>query len=107
MRERNLSIFVLQQIRIGALQNAGRSAMKARGMLAKFLAAAASFNADQADLSVGDEFEEGSNGIRSAANTGDDGGGQATLLLLNLLARLPTDDAMKVANHGRIRMRSE
>src|SRR5277367_4318479 len=107
MRERYLAVVILQQVRKCALQNARRSATKARCMFAEFYSAASGLNSDQADARIGDELVEGSDGVGAAADTGDDRGWQPAFLLLNLLAGLFADHTMKVAHHGRIRMRSQ
>ena len=47
VRERDLAVVVLQQVAVGAVQDAGSAAAKARGVLAERVAAAAGFDADQ------------------------------------------------------------
>src|SRR6202034_892519 len=65
------------------------------------------FDADEADFFVRDELVECADGVGAAANTGDNRGRQAVFFFENLRAGFAADDAMKVANHGRIRMRAE
>src|SRR5580693_8239245 len=56
MRSRDLSILILQNVGIGALQDSRLAAAKTRCMLAQFGAAAASLDADQPNLLLWNEF---------------------------------------------------
>ena len=47
MRQRDLPVVVLQQVTVGAVQHARRSAREARGMCAQLRAASARLHADQ------------------------------------------------------------
>src|ERR1035437_1650161 len=93
MRQRNLAIFILQDVGIRALQDARRSSAEAHRMIAQRRAAAASLDSDEANLRVGKKFIKRANGIRSAAHAGDDGGGQPAFLHQNLLLHLDADAA--------------
>ena len=86
MGERDLAVLILQDVGEGSLQDAGRAALEAGCVLAESGSAAAGFDADEADLAVGDELVERADGVGSAADAGDDGGGQAAFLLEDLLA---------------------
>ena len=89
MRERDLAVLVLQDVRIGALQNARRAAPEAGRVLAQRRAAAAGLDADEPHLAVGEELIERADGVRPAADAGDDGRGQPAFLLEDLLLRSP------------------
>src|SRR5713226_3689067 len=77
MRRGNLSVFVLQNICVSALQDAGaRSGKtlmrgKASGVFAKFAAAATGFDADHLYISIAEEIVKEADGIRAAANAGE------------------------------------
>jgi hypothetical protein len=49
---------------------------------------------------------EQADGVRAAADAGDDDIGQAAFLLQHLRARLGADHRLEVAHHGRIGMRT-
>jgi len=70
-------------------------------------AAAAGFDADEAHISVGDEFVEHADGVGAAADAGDNRRGQTVFLLENLRARFAADHAVEVAHHDRVRMRAK
>ena len=76
-------------------------------MFAQLLAAAAGFHADQLHFLVSDELVKDANGIRSAADAGDDRCRQLAFGLENLRSRFAPDHFVKVAHHGRIRMRAQ
>src|SRR5262249_49734824 len=56
--ERDLSVFVLQEIAAGAVQNSGGSSAEAGGMLAERRSAASGFDADELDGGIGNESVE-------------------------------------------------
>src|SRR6516165_1240944 len=103
----NLAVLILQDIGERSLESSGDSATKARSMLAELGSAAPGFNADQAHVAILDELVECADRVRSAADTGNDSGGQAAFFLEDLLLHLATDAAMKIANHCRVGMCSE
>src|SRR5580692_11850078 len=107
MRERNLPSVILKDIRECPLQHAGRSALKTCGMFSECSAPSTGFDADQTDVFIRDEFVESANGVRSAANAGDDCVGQAALFLENLRPRFFADDAMEITHHLRVGMSAE
>ena len=110
VRQRDLPRVILQYIRERALQHARNTAAvfrKTRCMLTKLVAATACFHADEAHTLVVQKFVKRTHGVRAATDAGDDRIGQATLFLEDLPARLFADDAMEVADHGRIRMRAQ
>ncbi len=53
-------------------------------MVAEFHATSASFDADEPNILVRKKLIEGANGVGAAADTGDNGVGQATFFLLDL-----------------------
>src|SRR5208282_6525018 len=62
---------------------------------------------DEFDFLVFEKVIEDADGVRPSANAGDDGVGKFTFGLADLGAGFASNDAMKVAHHGRIRMRSK
>src|ERR1035438_1239524 len=107
MCQRDLAGLVLQHIRKSSLQNARRSAAEARRMLAQRFAAASSLYADQLYFLVLDEVVEDANRVRPSADAGDDGFRQFAFGFENLDASFASNDAVEVAHHGRIGMRSK
>ena len=107
MRNRDLSGGILQHVGIGSLQHARRAAAKTRRMFAQLVAAPSGFDADELHFFVLDEVIENADGIRSAADAGDDGSGQFAFGFENLRAGFASDDFVEVAHHGRIRMRAQ
>src|SRR5262245_26728692 len=105
VRTGNLAVTILQHVRISSLQNARRSAAKAGSMVAETLAAAACLYPDEPHALIPDELMEYADCIRTAAYTGYDGRGQLAFRLQDLRPRLPSDDRVEIAHHGRIRMR--
>ena len=63
MRQRDLAVFVLQDVGICPLQDSRRSAAEAHCVIAQRRAAAASLDTDEADLLVGEKFVEGADGV--------------------------------------------
>ena len=107
MRQCDLAGFVLQHVRVSSLQHAGRAAAETGGVIAQFFAAPSGFDADQFDFLVLDELVENSDGVRAAADAGDDRVGQFAFGFQNLRAGFASDDAVKIAHHGGIRMRAQ
>ena len=82
--EGDLSGGVLQQIRVGSLQDAGAASafgVEAGGVLAEGVAAASGFDADERDAGVVEEGVEDADGVGASADAGDDGGGELGLRL--------------------------
>src|SRR5438045_6340120 len=73
-------------------------------MLSQTGTPSSSFDADQFHLSIRNEVVEHPHRIRSASNTGYDDVRQALFLSENLLARLTSNAAMKIAHHCGIGM---
>jgi hypothetical protein len=99
MRERDLAVVVLQKIAVSALQNAGRTAGEARGVLAQFglrppASTPISFTPASSPRTV-----EHADGVAAAADAGENRIGQAAFALQNLRARFDADHAMKIAHH--------
>ncbi len=113
MRGGDLSVFVLQDVGVRALQNAGARAgetlrgAEARGVFAEFFAAAAGFDADHFYVGVSQERVEEADRVGAAADAGIEMRGQTLFGGENLLARFAADDGLKIADHRRIRMRAE
>src|SRR5450631_328976 len=107
VRGRDLTRSVLQDVRISSLQNARRTAAETSRVLAQSFAESAGFHSDEFDFFVFEEVVENADGIRSSADAGDDGVGKFAFGFADLDACFASDDAMEVAHHGRIGMRSE
>src|SRR5580692_1965434 len=107
MRQRYLTVRVLQKIAVGAVQDAGRSAGESCGMRAKLSAAAAGFYSDQTNARVAKKRMEDSDGVTAAADAGENRIRQPVLALQNLAAGFISDDAVKIADHHRIGMRAQ
>src|SRR5690348_997670 len=85
MRRGDLAVLVLQNVGVGTLEDARARAHKtlvrgeARGVLAKLSAAAAGLDANHFHIGVGQELVKQADGIRAAANAGEQMRGQALL----------------------------
>ena len=113
MRSGDLAVFVLQDVGVGALQDAGARAGKtlrsaeACGVFAEFFAAAAGFDTDHFYVGVSQEGVEEADRVRAATDTGVEVCGQALFGGENLFAGFAADDGLKIADHRRIRMGAE
>src|SRR5579871_837652 len=102
MRQRDLTFGILQKIASRAVQHAGRSAGKSRGMLTKTRAVAAGFHSDEPYGLVANKGVEHADGVAATAHAGKKRIRQATFTLHDFGARFLADHTMKVANHHRI-----
>ena len=75
-------------------------------MLTFIDAATAGFDADEADAWFVKEFEESTDGVGASADTGDDIVWQTSFSAQNLLFGFDGDDAVEIADHHRIRVRT-
>src|SRR5467141_3320015 len=113
MRRGDLAVFVLQDVGVGALENArtrtGKALVRgeARGVLAELAAPASGFDADHFHFRVAKELVEKADGVRTAANAGEKMRGEALFRSENLFAGFAADVGLKIANHRRVRMRAE
>src|SRR6267142_7034204 len=113
MRGGDLTIAILQDVGVCALQDAGARACvallraQARGVLAEFTPAAAGFDTDHFHISIAQKSVEKPNGVRAATNTREQMRWQTLFRSENLLAGLAANDGLKIADHSRIRMRAE
>ena len=107
VRERDLPIVILQNVRKGTLQHPRRTALESGRVLAQRRAAASGLYADQPHLPVGNKLVKRADGVRSAADACDDGGRQPAFFFKDLRFHLAADAAMKVAHHGGIGMRAQ
>ena len=80
----NLAELVLQNVAARALQHAERAALKPRRVLLGLDAESARFHADHLHGRVVEERIEQSDGVRAAADAGDEQVGQALFLFQNL-----------------------
>src|SRR5882762_11909684 len=76
-------------------------------MFAQCRAAATGLDSNEFDFLVFEKVVEDTDRVGSSADAGDDGVRKFALGLANLRARFASNDAMEVAHHGRIGMRSE
>src|ERR1700722_7661969 len=106
MRFDRLPVLVLQQKRERSLKRARRTAGECRGVTAGFDAVAGRLETDQPDTGVVEERVKYADRIGSPADACGDGVGQSSRLILDLHARLESDDPLEVANHRREGMRS-
>src|SRR6267142_9707 len=113
MRGGDLAIFVLQDVSVGALENAGACTGEAlvcgeaRGVFAELAAASTGFDANHFHFRIAKEFVEEADGVRTAANASEEMGRQALFGGEDLFAGLAANDGLKIANHRRVRMRAE
>src|SRR5206468_10402752 len=111
MRGGDLAVFVLQNVGVSSLQNAGaRSGKtlmrgKAGGVFAKLTAATVGFDANHFHVRVPKEIVKKADGIRTASDAGEQMRGQALFCGEDLLASFMTDDHLKTADHSGTRMR--
>src|ERR1700728_5474385 len=106
MRFDGLPVLVLQQKRERSLKRAGRAAGECRGVTAGFDAVAGRFEADQSDAGVVEERVKYADRVGSPADACGDGVGQSARLILDLHARLESDNPLEVTTHRREGMRS-
>src|SRR6266404_686566 len=76
-------------------------------MFAQRRAAATSLSSDEFHFLVFQKIVEDTDRVRSSPDASDDGVGKFAFSLPNLDASFASDDAMKIAHHGRIGMRAE
>ena len=89
-----------------ALQHAQATTGETCGMFARLDGAATGFDADQLDAGLVEVLKERSDGIRTTADARHDGVGQAVFGANHLLLRLNRNDAVEIANHHRVGMRT-
>src|ERR1700730_16890616 len=94
MRRMNLTVSVLKQVRIAAVQHAGAAGNKRGRMLAALDPGSRGFDADQRHVLVIKKRCEDADGVGTAADTGHHHIGQLAVDGQVLLARLVTDDAL-------------
>src|SRR6266851_5565738 len=99
MRFDGLPVFVLQQIREGALERTRRATREGRGVTPGLDTVAPSLVADEPDLRIVDERVEDADRVGPAANARGHRVRQPTGLLDNLHPCLQPDNALKVTHH--------
>src|ERR1700733_10081266 len=90
-----------------SVQHAGRATRESRRMCSQFRAGATGLHSDQSDALIAEECVKNTDRVAAAADTRKDRIGQASLALENLAARLFADDAVKIADHHGVGMRSQ
>ena len=84
----DLTVVVLEQVRAVAVQHAGLAAVHGRGVAVRHVeAVAAGFDAVDLHALVVEEGMEEADGVRAAADAGDERIGEAPFALDHLLAR--------------------
>src|SRR5665647_1446649 len=106
MSRMNLTITVLQQIAETAVKHSRLSAEQRGRVFAGFESVSRGFDADKLDITVVFECVENSNRVRPAADTRDDSGRKSSSASEHLLARFASNHRLKLANHSRIRRRT-
>src|SRR3954469_23854229 len=108
MSERDLPGLILENVRERPLQNSRATALEAeaRGVLAELRASSTGFHADKLHLLLRNELVEHSDSVRASTDAGDDSRGKLAFCSFDLLLGFPRDDAVEIAYHRRIRMRS-
>ena len=101
----NLAVLILQQIGLVAVQDAGRAAGQAGGMLL-LQALARRLDTEHLDVGIVEEGVEQADGVAAAADRGDQQIGQATGAGLHLRLGLGADHALEIAHQFRIGMRT-
>ena len=99
-----LTVLVLQQIGVRALESAGRSSGECGCVPAGFDPVASRLVTDQAYTRVVDERVEDTDRVGSATHTGDDRLGQPARLIQHLCAGLESDHPLEVTHHHRERV---
>ena len=89
------------------MQNAGASPGKPGRVRSRPDAKSSRFDTNEPDLLVGDERIEDPHGVAAAAHARDDYIRRATERLGALLSGLVSDHRLKLADHQRVRVRSE
>ena len=85
---RDLAVLILAEIGFHSVEDAHTAGVDGRSGFKGVNAAACCLAADQTDLLVANEMVKAADGVRAAADTGDDGIGQAALLFQHLLPDL-------------------
>ena len=108
MRLLDLAVLVLQQQRVRAVQHAGPAVGERRGVLAEPVPVPPASMPTISTDSIADERMEHADGVRAAADAGDDGIGQAARLRSSICARASlADHGLQLAHQVRIRMRAD
>ena len=102
---KDLAVVVLQKVCAVAVQHAGASALQAGGVGIALQPQPCGLDADQAHTLIADEGVEQTNGIRAPADGRHAGVRQTAGAGQHLFPGLAPDDALEVADHGRIGVR--
>src|SRR2546430_9196216 len=107
MGQFDLAFVVGEQESFRSLEHAEASALETGCMFAAANAFAAGFDADHPNISVLQEWMEQSDRVAAAADAGDEQIRQALFAFENLAACFNADDALKIADHHRVRVRTK
>jgi len=106
VRELYLTKLILENVGLRSLQHAQRAALKTRSVFLRLDAFATRLDTEHLYAGVFEERVEQTDGVRAAADAGDEQVGQALFLFQDLPSCLVTDDTLKIPHHHRIRMRA-
>ena len=98
----DLAFLVLEQIRLGAVEDPDSAGDQRRSVLAGIDAPAARFDADEANVLIIDESREYTYCVAAAAHTGDDHIGEPADYIEGLLAGLFAYRRLEVLDYRRI-----
>ena len=102
----DLTVLVLAEIALHAVENAQTAGSDGRGGLCGVDTAACGFTADQAHALILDEVVKRADGVRAAADTCHHDVREFALLFEHLLLDLLGDDRLEIAHDGRERVRA-
>ncbi len=106
VRIEDLSLVILEDIRLAAMKNPRGPGADTRGVFARIHAVPGGLDADQFDAGLIHKRYEDPHGIAAPTDTRDDGVRQAIFEFHDLMDGLVTDHALKIPNHGRVRVRT-
>src|ERR1700738_4781432 len=107
MGQLDLPVFVCEQESFCALQHAEPPGLETCRVFAGADSFTAGLAADHSYVSIFEKRMKQADGVAPATDAGDKQIGKTFLALENLPARFDTDDALKIADHHRVGMRSE
>src|SRR4051794_28598657 len=106
MSAQNLSVLVLHEVAVRAVENPRRPGGKGGGVLTRGESQTASFHSIKPNSGVLEKSIKEADGVRAPADTGDSNVRQAVVALQILGSCLITDDPVKLADHVGIRVRA-
>ncbi len=107
MRLLDLPVLILEQQRVGPVENTGSPVHERRCVVTEPSAATARLDTDNLNTAVGHEHVERADGVRPPADARNDCIGKRSGLAEHLGPRLSTDHGLELANQVRVGMRSD